>query len=89
MHFNLRVCSRARLARDARFDGKIFVGLLNTRIYCRPVCRSSTAKEKNVRYFPAAAEEAGFARVCAAGRNAHPVPQHGWKRPAPFRARCG
>jgi AraC family transcriptional regulator, regulatory protein of adaptative response / DNA-3-methyladenine glycosylase II len=65
MNLDLRVCSRARLARDARFDGKFFIGVLSTGIYCRPVCRARTSQEKNVRYFPsaAAAAEAGF-RPC-------------------------
>src|SRR5215471_3652468 len=65
MNLDLRVCSRARLARDARFDGKFFIGVLSTRIYCRPICRSRTSQEKNVRYFltAAAAAQAGF-RPC-------------------------
>ena len=65
MALDWRVCSRARLARDARFDGKFFIGVLTTKIYCRPICRSRTSKESNVRYFPtaAAAAEAGF-RPC-------------------------
>jgi AraC family transcriptional regulator, regulatory protein of adaptative response / DNA-3-methyladenine glycosylase II len=65
MSLDWQVCSRARLARDARFDGKFFIGVLSTRIYCRPICRSRTSKESNVRYFPtaAAAAEAGF-RPC-------------------------
>ena len=53
-----RICSRARLSRDARFDGKFFVGVLTTGIYCRPICRAPTAQEKNVRYFATAAEAA-------------------------------
>ncbi len=58
-------CSRARLARDARFDGKFFIGVVTTKIYCRPICRTRLSMEKNVRYFPtaAAAAEAGF-RPC-------------------------
>lgn len=65
MQLDWRVCSRARLARDTRFDGKFFIGVLTTKIYCRPICRSRTSKESNVRYFPsaAAAAEAGF-RPC-------------------------
>ena len=65
MNLDLHVCSRARLARDARFDGKFFIGVLTTKIYCRPICRSRTSQEKNVRYFltAAAAAEAGF-RPC-------------------------
>jgi len=56
---------RARLARDPRFDGKFFVGIVTTRIYCRPSCPVPTVNDKNVRYFPtaAAAAEAGF-RPC-------------------------
>src|SRR6266852_11050 len=65
MNLDSGVCSRARLARDARFDGKFFIGVLTTKIYCRPICRARTSKESNVRYFPsaAAAAEAGF-RPC-------------------------
>jgi AraC family transcriptional regulator of adaptative response / DNA-3-methyladenine glycosylase II len=60
-----RVCSRARLSRDPRFDGKFFTGVRSTRIYCRSICPVPTVKEKNVRYFPssAAAAEAGY-RPC-------------------------
>ena len=56
---------RARLARDPRFDGKFFVGIVTTRIYCRPSCPVPTVNDKNVRYFSsaAAATEAGF-RPC-------------------------
>ena len=65
MELDLQVCSRARLSRDARFDGKFFIGVLGSGVYCRSICPAPTAKEKNVRYFPtaAAAEEAGF-RPC-------------------------
>ncbi len=65
MNLDLQVCSRARLTRDARFDGKFFIAVLSTGIYCRPICASRTSKEINVRYYPtaAAASEAGF-RPC-------------------------
>src|SRR5947209_15288452 len=65
MTIDWQVCSQARLSRDARFDGKFFIAVLSSRIYCRPICPARTAKEKNVRYFPsaAAAAEAGF-RPC-------------------------
>src|SRR5437870_3535256 len=65
MNLNWQVCSRARLSRDARFDGKFFIGVLTSRVYCRSICPAPTAKEKNVRYYPsaAAAAEAGF-RPC-------------------------
>jgi len=65
MNLDLQVCSRARLSRDARFDGKFFIGVLGSGVYCRSICPAPTAKEKNVRYFAsaAAAAEAGF-RPC-------------------------
>jgi AraC family transcriptional regulator of adaptative response/methylated-DNA-[protein]-cysteine methyltransferase len=60
-----RTCDRARLARDARFDGRFFSGVLTTRIYCRPTCPVKPAKSRNVVFFPtaAAAERGGF-RPC-------------------------
>jgi AraC family transcriptional regulator of adaptative response / DNA-3-methyladenine glycosylase II len=65
MNLDLQVCSRARLTRDPRFDGKFFIGVLGSGVYCRSICPAPTAKERNVRYFPsaAAAAEAGF-RPC-------------------------
>lgn len=59
------VYERARLARDARFDGHFFVAVRTTGIYCRPVCPANPPRRKNVRFFPtaAAAGEAGF-RPC-------------------------
>ena len=60
-----RACDRARIARDRRFDGRFFTGVLTTRIYCRPTCAVKPAKSRNVVFFPtaAAAERAGF-RPC-------------------------
>jgi AraC family transcriptional regulator, regulatory protein of adaptative response / DNA-3-methyladenine glycosylase II len=65
MELDWQICSRARLSRDPRFDGKFFIGVLGSGVYCRPICPAPTAKEKNVRYFPtaAAAAAAGF-RPC-------------------------
>ena len=65
MNLDLQTCSRARLTRDPRFDGKFFIGVVGSGVYCRSICPAPTAKEKNVRYFPtaAAAAEAGF-RPC-------------------------
>ncbi len=60
-----KICDRARLARDSRFDGAFYTGVKTTRIYCRPTCPVKPAKSKNVVFFPtaAAAERAGF-RPC-------------------------
>ena len=55
----------ALVAHDARFDGRVFVGVTSTGIYCRPVCRVRTPKRSNCKFFSyaAAAEQAGF-RPC-------------------------
>ncbi len=52
-------------AHDSRFDGRFFVGITSTGIYCRPVCRVKTPQEKNCTFYPsaAAAENAGY-RPC-------------------------
>src|ERR1700674_1216254 len=65
MTLDWQVCSRARLSRDPRFDGKFFIGVVGSGVYCRSICPAPTAKEKNVRYFAtaAAAAQAGF-RPC-------------------------
>src|SRR5436190_7662294 len=65
MVLDATTCARARLTRDSRFDGQFFIGVLTTRIYCRPICPARAPEEKNVRYFQtaAAAAEAGF-RPC-------------------------
>ncbi len=54
----------AMLARDYRFDGKFFVGVKTTGIYCRPICPAKPKKE-NVEFYPSAiaAENAGY-RPC-------------------------
>jgi AraC family transcriptional regulator of adaptative response / DNA-3-methyladenine glycosylase II len=53
------------LARDARFDGRLFVGVTSTGIYCRPICRVRTPARRNCRFFatPAQAEAEAF-RPC-------------------------
>jgi len=58
-------CYRALRTHDARFDGRFFVGVGTTGIYCRPVCTAKTPLARNCRYFPsaAAAECEGF-RPC-------------------------
>lgn len=44
---------------DARLDGKFFVGVRTTGIYCRPVCKARTPKEENCTFFATAAEAEG------------------------------
>ncbi|MFQ5599977.1 MAG: AlkA N-terminal domain-containing protein [Candidatus Krumholzibacteriia bacterium] len=65
MELDPKACYRALRARDARFDGRFFTGVVSTGVYCRPVCPAPTPKRQNCRFFPcaAAAQEAGF-RPC-------------------------
>ena len=59
------IYEQARLSRDARFDGRFFVGVRTTGIYCRPVCPANLPKSENITFYPtaAAAAEAGY-RPC-------------------------
>ena len=52
-------------AKDTRFDGRFFIGVSSTKIYCRPVCRAKLPKAENCTFFPTAAmaEHAGY-RPC-------------------------
>ena len=58
-------CHRVLRARDARFDGRLFVGVRTTGVYCRPICPARTPKPTSCSFFAtaAAAQEAGF-RPC-------------------------
>src|SRR3954447_17760841 len=65
MDMDAVACYRAIVTRDARFDGRLFVGVKTTGIYCRPVCPARAPKFENVFFYAsaAAAQEAGF-RPC-------------------------
>src|SRR5690349_21133937 len=56
---------QAVVARDARFDDKVFYAVVTTGVYCRPSCGARLPKRENVRFFAtrADAERAGF-RAC-------------------------
>lgn len=59
------ILEQARKARDPRFDGRFFIGVRTTGIYCRPVCPVRLPRSHNVVFFhsAAAASEAGY-RPC-------------------------
>ena len=58
-------CYQALLSRDARFDGRFFVCVKTTGIYCRPICRVRPPLKRSCVFVetPAEAEHAGF-RPC-------------------------
>jgi AraC family transcriptional regulator of adaptative response / DNA-3-methyladenine glycosylase II len=65
MLLDSNVCYRAVRARDRRFDGRFFVAVSSTKIYCRPICPVRPPKRENMRFYSsaAAAEGAGY-RPC-------------------------
>lgn len=66
--------ARAAESHDARFDGRVFVAVTSTRVYCRPVCPAPTPQRRHVRFFTEAdaAEREGF-RPC---KRCRPGPRH-------------
>jgi AraC family transcriptional regulator of adaptative response / DNA-3-methyladenine glycosylase II len=52
-------------SKDTRFDGRFFVGVSSTGVYCRPVCRVKMPKAENCTFYSSAAEaeQAGY-RPC-------------------------
>jgi AraC family transcriptional regulator of adaptative response / DNA-3-methyladenine glycosylase II len=52
-------------SKDTRFDGRFFVGVSSTGIYCRPVCKAKQPKIENCTFYETAAEaeQAGY-RPC-------------------------
>jgi methylphosphotriester-DNA--protein-cysteine methyltransferase len=59
------VFERAWFARDPAFDGRFFIGVRTTGVYCRCVCPVRLPLRRNVEFLPsaAAAEAAGY-RPC-------------------------
>lgn len=64
MKMNSEFLYKAVLARDPRYDGRFFTGVITTGIYCRPIC-PARPKFENIKFFrsKAEAEAEGF-RPC-------------------------
>lgn len=62
---NKEALYQAFVSRDARFDGRFFVGVKSTGIYCRSICSAKMPKYENCNFYSTAAEAetAGF-RPC-------------------------
>lgn len=80
MPLDHRQCYEAMCSRDPRFDGRFWIGVRTTGVYCRPVCPSRTPLARNVDFYahPAAAEDAGF-RPCRRCRPDAAPGSSGWK----------
>ncbi len=65
MELDHNACYRVLRRRDAQFDGRFFVAVRTTGIYCRPVCPARTSHSENVTFHPTAssAQAAGY-RPC-------------------------
>jgi AraC family transcriptional regulator, regulatory protein of adaptative response / DNA-3-methyladenine glycosylase II len=65
MELDSDACFHAVRARDRRFDGRFYVAVSSTGIYCRPICPVRPPKRENMRFYSSAAacEGAGF-RPC-------------------------
>jgi AraC family transcriptional regulator of adaptative response / DNA-3-methyladenine glycosylase II len=81
MHLDREPCYRALLTRDARFDGRFFVAVRTTGVYCRPICPARPPKLEHIVFMPtaAAAQEAGFRPClrCRPERSPELAPWHG------------
>jgi AraC family transcriptional regulator of adaptative response / DNA-3-methyladenine glycosylase II len=62
---DFEACYRAASGRDARWDGRVYLGVTSTGIYCRPSCPARKPRPENCRFFASAAAcvAAGF-RAC-------------------------
>lgn len=85
-----RLVTRDRVAPDpdAARDGRYFIGVVTTGVYCRPRC-SGRPLERNTRLFPsaAAAEAFGF-RPCLRCHPERAAPLTGWTCASPVVARA-
>ncbi|EGA71663.1 3-methyladenine DNA glycosylase [Vibrio sinaloensis DSM 21326] len=77
---SIQECQRARLARDVRFDGRFYIAVKSTGIFCRPICPANLPKEENVEYFveKAQALQAGY-RPCLRCRPDSAPSSWAWK----------
>ncbi len=76
-------------SRDRRFDGRFFVAVTSTGVYCRPSCPAIVPRRENVCFYPtaAAAQGAGF-RACLRC-HPHAVPgSPDWNRSGDVAARA-
>lgn len=73
-------CHNARMARDRRFDGRFYVAVKTTGIFCRPICPANLPKEENVEYYldKAQALQAGY-RPCLRCRPDSAPSSWAWK----------
>lgn len=65
MILDVDTCYAALVSHDSRFDGRFFIGVSSTGIYCRPICRVKLPRKENCSFFAnaASAEAEGF-RPC-------------------------
>src|SRR5688572_4457260 len=80
LHDDTDAAYLALTTRDARFDGRLYVGVTSTGIYCRPICRVRTPRRENCRFFetPAQAESQHFRPCLKCRPEVAPGPAPAW-----------
>jgi AraC family transcriptional regulator, regulatory protein of adaptative response / methylated-DNA-[protein]-cysteine methyltransferase len=75
---------RAVEARDASVDGRFYVAVRTTGVYCRPSCPSKHAKRENITFYPTpeAAEAAGYRPCLRCKPRESDAPQLAWVKKA-------
>lgn len=65
MELDRETCFEIFRTRDVRYDGRVYIAVKTTGIYCRPICPARSPKPENVVFYPsaAAAQADGF-RPC-------------------------
>lgn len=80
MELDHDACYGVLLRRDSRFDGRLYIAVKTTGIYCRPICPARTPKQQNVVFYPsAAAAQAGGFRPCLRCRPEIAPTQAAWR----------
>jgi AraC family transcriptional regulator of adaptative response/methylated-DNA-[protein]-cysteine methyltransferase len=68
----------ALLRSDPAYDGRFFVGVKTTGVFCRPICRARKPKSENCEFYPSTAEalSAGYrpCKLCHPLETSEPVP---------------
>lgn len=82
-------CYRAATGRDPRWDGRVFIAVRTTGVYCRPSCPARKPLRRNCRFYAtaAAAVAAGF-RACKRCRPDALPGSHHWDARGDLAARA-
>ena len=71
---------QARLERDTSFDGKFFIGIKTTQIFCIPSCKARQSKEENLEFFKnqLEAKQSGYRGCKRCYSETYPITKPAW-----------